>query len=210
MKAVSNQIDPHFILNTLNSIGSLYATEKDREKADYIFGKYARLVKQIVISSDQIMVTLSEELDFVQNYIDLERFRCNNSFDYSINIDEGVDLQTKIPRMLIHTFVENAIKYGVRNKSEGGVLQIGIEKNTCKYHIRIEDNGPGLGVDENSISGTGKGLHIVNELIDLYYQLEKKRITYSLQNIPGRGNTLAGARVVIDIPRYYTIAPVRK
>ena len=69
IRAIKNQIDPHFTLNVLNAIGSLYASEKDREKADYIFGKYAKLIRQTVISSDQILVTLGEELDFVKNYL---------------------------------------------------------------------------------------------------------------------------------------------
>jgi len=199
MKAIRNQIDPHFALNILNAIGSLYATENDREKADYIFGKYAKLIRQTVISSDQIIVTMSEELDFVRNYIDLERFRCNKSFDYIIDIDKDVDIQTKIPRMLIHTFVENSIKYGIRNKPEGGYLKIAlrIKDKTCQ--IIIEDNGPGLDSQTESSKGTGKGLMILNELIELYYKLEKVKITYTLQNISGSGNDVAGTRAIIKL-----------
>jgi hypothetical protein len=103
MKAIKNQIDPHFTLNILNAIGSLYASAENRDNADYLFAKYARLIRQTVISSDQIIITIAEELDFVRNYIDLEQFRRNNSFDYRIDIDKSADLQTKIPRMLIHT-----------------------------------------------------------------------------------------------------------
>jgi LytS/YehU family sensor histidine kinase len=199
MRAIANQIDPHFTLNILNTIGSLYASEENRDTADYIFGKYARLIRQTVISSDQIIITLGEELEFVRNYIDLERFRSNNSFDYSIDVGHDIDLRTKIPRMLIHTFVENAIKYGIRNKSGDGSLNISLNKKDNIYRIIIEDNGPGLDSQSTSVNGTGKGLIILNELIELYYKLEKVRIKYTLQNISGPGNTVAGTIAAIEI-----------
>jgi two-component sensor histidine kinase len=200
LKAVKNQIDPHFTLNILNAIGSLYATEDNRDKADYIFGKYARLIRQTVVSSDQIIITLEEELEFVRNYIDLEKFRCDNSFDYTINIDKEIDLQTSIPRMLIHTFVENALKYAIRSKSGGGLLKISLMKSDHLYQILIEDNGPGLESSGSSDRGTGKGLLILNELIELYYKLEKVKITYILQNITRQDNSISGTRAVIEVP----------
>ena len=200
MRAIKNQIDPHFTLNILNAIGSLYATETDREKADYLFGKYARLVRQTVISSDQIIVTLAEEIDFVQNYIELERFRCDNSFNYTIETDEEVDMNKRIPKTLIHTFVENAIKYGVRNRPEGGMLRISIGKGDKHYVVSVEDNGPGMGFADKTVLGTGKGLRIVNELIDLYFRLEKARITYSVSNDSASDKIPEGTRVLIALP----------
>ena len=201
MKAVKNQVDPHFTLNILNAIGSLYASEMSRDKADYIFAKYAKLIRQTVVSSDQIVIPLAEELEFVKNYIDLEKFRCENSFDYAININKEVDLQTKIPRMLIHTFVENAIKYAIRSKSEGGLLVISLSAKDHLYQIVIEDNGPGLESSGATGKGTGKGLLILNELIELYYRLEKVKISYTLQNITGQADTITGTRAVIEVPQ---------
>jgi two-component sensor histidine kinase len=200
LKAVKNQVDPHFTLNILNAIGSLYATEENRDKADYIFAKYARLIRQTVVSSDQIIIPLAEELEFIRNYIDLEKFRCDNSFDYYINIDKEIDLQTKIPRMLIHTFVENAIKYAIRSRSEGGLLKISLLTRDHLYQILVEDNGPGLESSGSSFNGTRKGLLILNELIELYYKLEKVKITYTLENINGQDNTVNGTRAIIELP----------
>jgi hypothetical protein len=201
LKAVKNQVDPHFTLNILNAIGSLYATEKNRDKADYIFGKYAKLIRQTVVSSDQIVIPLADELEFIRNYIDLEKFRCENSFDYAININKEVDMQTKIPRMLIHTFVENAIKYAIRSRSEGSLLKISVMTKDNNCRIIVEDNGPGLESSSVAEKGTGKGLLILNELIELYYKLEKVKITYTLQNVAGRDNTISGTRAVIEVPQ---------
>lgn len=201
MKAIKNQIDPHFTLNILNAIGSLYASEDNRETADYIFGKYARLIRQTVISSDQIIITLAEELDFIRNYIDLERFRCKDSFNYKIDIEKDVDLEIKVPRMLVYTFVENAIKYGIKCLTETGLLKISIFRKDTTYQVIVEDNGPGPESQQTTLIGTGKGLLILNELIELYYRLEKTRITYTLENIKGDNGTVSGTRAIIDIPR---------
>jgi sensor histidine kinase YesM len=199
LKAIKNQINPHFTLNILNAIGSLYATDENRDKADYIFGKYARLIRQTVISSDEIIISLADELDFVKNYIELEQFRCDYSFDYTLEIDEKLDLQIKIPRMLIYTFVENAIKYGIRAKKHGSKLTIGLQALKDKCRIIVEDNGPGLAPDGKSENGTGKGLVILKDLVDLYYKLEKVRIGYSLQTIGCSQESASGTRAVIEI-----------
>jgi len=199
MKAIKNQIDPHFTLNLLNAIGSLYATEENREKADYVFGKYAKMIRQTVISSDKIIVTLAEELEFVRNYLDLEKFRSNDSFQYIIEADPEADMQIKVPRMLIHTFAENAIKYGVRKRNNSGLLQIHIRKNEKACEITVEDNGPGLVTDELPGESTGKGLVIVKELADLYYRIEKSKISFSLENIPGSGTRSLGTKATIEL-----------
>jgi hypothetical protein len=199
MKAIKNQIDPHFTLNILNAIGSLYAGESNREEADYIFGKYAKLIRQTVISSDQIIITLADELDFTKNYVDLERWRCHNTFTYSIEVDTGIDLQKKIPRTLIHTFVENSIKYGLRNKCGDGKLKISLQNKGNKYMVIVQDNGPGLQSAGVTEQGTGKGLLILSELTDLYFKLEKVRITHSVQNCYTSDGRVSGTRAVIEI-----------
>lgn len=200
MKSIRNQIEPHFTLNILNAIGSMYATESDRDKADYIFGKYAKLLRQTVISSDKIIVTLSEEVEFVRNYLELEKFRRANTFRFTIEIAEDVDPGILIPRMLIHTFAENAIKYGINRIPGEGFIKLEVLSLSDKYIIKIEDNGPGIYNKTTGKSGTGKGLLILNELIELYRQLERINITYVLENnINSEGRT-SGTRAIVEIP----------
>lgn len=200
MKAIKNQIDPHFTLNILNSIGSLYASGEDMDKADYIFGKYAKMIRQTVINSEQIIIPLEEEIDFVKNYIELERFRNSDSFSFIIDINPNVDLKSRIPRMLIHTYVENAIKYGIRRKLSGGFLKIFIQYVNRSIRIIIEDNGPGLNSTNTLTNSTGKGFVIVKQLIDLFHKLEKIRISTSMNNITGQNGEVLGARAVIELP----------
>ncbi len=199
IKAIKNQIDPHFTLNMLNAIGSLYATEGNRGKADYLFGKYAKLIRQTVVNSDNIIISLDEEMGFVTNYIELEQFRNNYSFGYTVDVDEDIDSQINIPRMLILIFVENSIKYGLRKRNDGGMLGIIIRKSGNKCRIIIEDNGPGMPDNIKSNEGTGKGLVILDELIELYSKLKGSRITYALENIKGSGRTIEGLRATIEL-----------
>lgn len=178
MKAIRNQLDPHFTLNMLNSIGGLYETVKNRQKADYIFGKFAKLIRDTVISSDKVSVTISEEIEFVRNYIELERFRCDNRFDYSIDAEPSFDMDIEIPRMLIHTFAENAVKHGVKAMPGGGLLKISLRKEGNDYLIEIENNCPGDADKVLTADNTGKGLKIISEMIDLFYKLKKVSISY--------------------------------
>jgi len=201
MKAIKNQLDPHFTLNVLNSIGSLYATEKNREQADYIFGKYAKLIRDTVISSDKVIIPIAEEIEFVRNYIELEKFRCNDAFSYMIDIKHDTHLHKKIPRMLIHTFVENAIKHGLKDSNGTGMLNISICQRNSRYYIEIEDNNTGTITDYKHHTGTGKGLTIIRELTDLYFKLERIQIKYSLKDRYNSDNIIIGkiAQVVIPV-----------
>jgi hypothetical protein len=199
MKAIKNQVDPHFTLNILNAIGSLFQSENNKDKADYVFTKYTRLIREAVISSDQVIITLAEEIEFVRNFLDLEQFRRNNSFTYVISSGTDLDTSVKIPRMLIYTFAENSLKHGIGNMKSGGVLRIESCAIERKIRIIVEDNGPGIEMSENS-GNTGKGLSIVNEMIGLYFRLEKSRITYVLENLKNGEDEITGTRAVIEIP----------
>lgn len=199
MRSIRNQIDPHFTFNILNAIGSLYTVSENREKADYLFGKYARLLRQTVLASDQAEVTLEKELEFVKNYLDLERFRLNNKFDYAVETVGGADMTLKIPRLLIHTFAENAVKYAFMPKEGNGRLTIAVARENGSHCITITDNGPGLhSARMNETAGTGKGLEIVNEMIALYYSLTKVKIQYHLDELSEHGIcTGTRARIII-------------
>ena len=182
----------------MNSIGSLYASEGSREQADYIFGKYARLIRETVISSDQIIIPLADEMEFIKNYIDLERFRSANAFCCDINVDPGIDLQKKIPRMLIHTFVENSIKHGLKDSGGNGILKISVRNEPGRLIINIEDNNSDSGKKHEM--STGKGLTIVKELTELYFRLEKVQITFSLKPILSGESQIIGRITCLEVP----------
>lgn len=199
LKSIQNQIDPHFTFNLLQSFG-LLLNEKDTERAEYLFNKYADMLKTTVLNSDKVFVPLQEELDFVDSYLFLERFRQKEKFIHDIQISEEVDTSLKIPKMLIHTFIENSIKHGIRHLESNGKLVIDACKNNGMIILTITDNGVGRAkAAEYARFSTGKGLGILDQILDLYFLLYKTRIQYKIIDIFDEGRP-GGTRVEITIP----------
>lgn len=200
IKSIKNQTDLHFTLNIINSIGSLFA-KQDTEKANYVFGKYSKLLRQTIINSDKIITTLNDELEYVENYLSLEQFRLKDGLNFEINKDEEINGEIKIPKMLIHTFVENSIKHGIKHLQAKGEILISISNTKNLYNVKITDNGIGRKKAKEIHSfGTGKGLEILNQILDLYFTLEKVRITYEFTDLENKENNRTGTEVLINIP----------
>ncbi|MCD4745822.1 MAG: histidine kinase [Bacteroidales bacterium] len=200
LKSIKSQIDPHFTLNLINSIGALFH-RKDSEKASYIFGKYARLLRSTILSSDNIAIPLKEEIEYVNNYLELEKFRYDGKFDYEFNVADGADTSIEIPKMLLHTFAENAIKHGIKHLKGKGNIKISIGYDRKFYYIQIEDNGVGrIKAAKYSGLSTGKGLKILDDMMKLYYELKKVKITFEITDLFDDLNNPKGTLVNITIP----------
>ena len=200
MRSIKNQMDPHFTLNIINAIGSLFY-KRDNKRADYVFGKYSKLLRTMVTNSVKIITTLSEELEYVKDFLDLELFRYDNKFIYEVKIEEGVNLNLDIPKMLVHTFAENAIKHGLRHLEKDGKLLIRVYPLNGNFNILIRDNG--IGREEAKkieLDNTSKGLGILQQILDLYYLLMNKKIVYTIKDIVDDNKKAGGTEVLIEIP----------
>ncbi|NOY95160.1 MAG: hypothetical protein GXO81_02060 [Chlorobi bacterium] len=197
--AIENQLNPHFTLNVLNSIGSLYESHEVK-KAQYYFGKYSKLLRQSLFMSGQIAVSIHDELEFVKNYLELEKLRMNNSFEYFIKGNSGLP-EVRIPKMLIHTFAENAVKHGLKHFKGDGELIIEFLKQKTHLEITISDNGVGREkARQYSLMSTGKGLEIINKTLKLYSELEAVNITYKITGLYSEEGNPAGTKVTINVP----------
>ena len=197
MKALKNQVDPHFTLNILNSIGSLYYN--NQEQADYYFGKYAKLIRQTLTSTDKAGVTLSEEIKFVEHYLILERFRYKGLFDFKIEVDPSIE-HVVIPRMLIHTFAENAIKHGLKPRMTGGEFLIHAFKNKGNIEIHLKDNGIGRqAASFSNKESTGKGYAIIDSMLKIYNHLYSEKIYYEVLDLFDDEGIPNGTEVIIKI-----------
>ncbi len=200
LKSIKSQTNPHFTLNLINSIGALFH-RKDSEKASYIFGKYARLLKTTILSSDNIAIPIKEEIEYVKNYLYLEKFRYDGKFDYEFDVADGADTSVEIPKMLIHTFAENAIKHGIIHLKGKGNIKISIEYDKKFHFIQIEDNGVGRAkAAEYSELSTGKGLKILGDMMKLYYELKKVKITFEIIDLFDNSDNPKGTLIKITIP----------
>lgn len=199
IRSIKNQIDPHSTLNIINSIGTLFATN-DPEKANYVFGKYAGMLRNTILNSENVSINLSKEIEYIRNYLDLEKFRLKDKFDYRIEVSDEIDQDRKIPKMLIHTFVENAIKHGIRHLEDKGELTVTADKTGKNIIVSIEDNGVGrMKAKDYSKFSTGKGLRILDQILELYLKIENTRITYEIIDKIDDNKEAAGTKVIINI-----------
>jgi hypothetical protein len=199
VRAIEQQMSPHFTLNILNSIGNLYENH-DKQKAQYYFGKYSKLLRISLISSGEIAIPLEDELQFTQNYLELERLRLNEGFNFHFIDNQNIP-DIKVPKFLIHTFVENAVKHGlfpIHGVREGNI-RLNMTEENDQLKITIEDDGVGRIKAKNShILSTGKGLSILDEILELYKRFERKTIKYQIEDkYQDREET--GTRVTISI-----------
>jgi ligand-binding sensor domain-containing protein len=200
LKTIKNQMDPHFTFNAMNSLGALIFTEKKETAYDYLVN-FSRLVRATLESSNRISRTLEKELDFTRNYLELQQFRFKNKMEYTIQTENGVNIKQKVPRMVIQTHVENALKHGLMNSTKKGLINIVIRTKENILIIEISDNGIGRKkAKEINKDSTKKGLVVTEQFFDLINKFNKVKIRQEIIDLCDGNGKSAGTKVVIYIP----------
>ncbi len=200
LKAFQNQLDPHFTFNAITSLGTLIYTEKKEEAYDYLV-RFSELIRKILESSDKIAHPLEEELDFVRNYLDLQQFRMKGGISYDIQVAPGVNTSERVPRMIIQTHVENALKHGLLHSEKKGHIGIRI---ACVDHvltIEVEDNGIGREkARQLNQQSTHLGLKVTEQFYTLINKYNRQKIAREIIDLYDDRGEPAGTRVVLRIP----------
>ena len=171
--ALRTQMNPHFIFNSLNTINS-FINRNEGIKANQYISKFSKLIRLILDHSREKKILLQDELDVLALYIQIERIRFENKFDYELHIGEGIDPGLlEIPPLIIQPFVENAILHGLLPLDSGGVLKISIDKSDELLLCVVEDNGVGrkVSAQQKQLSpGKNKshGIEITMKRIELF------------------------------------------
>lgn len=144
VSALRSQMNPHFIFNSLNSI-KRYIIDNEKENAVYYLNKFSKLIRKILSASMEKEISLSEELETMELYVNIENIRFNNEIKFSIQIDEDLNLNAvKVPSLILQPFLENAIWHGLSLKKENKTLSVSLEKEGSSYvNIDVIDNGIG-------------------------------------------------------------------
>jgi hypothetical protein len=199
IRSIKNQSDPHFIFNALNSISALIYKE-DKDTAYNVLNDFSALIRAAIVNSDKISLSLNDELEFVKNYLKIEKVRFKERVNYEIIIDPEVDMQSMVPRMVIQTYAENAIKHGIMHVSHPGLLQIKVEMRKQKLIINIEDNGIGRVLAKKKASShTGKGLKIMETIYGLYNKLNGRKIYHRIEDLYDTEGNASGTRIVVEV-----------
>ncbi len=201
LRSFQNQLDPHFTFNAITSLGTLIYTEEKETAYDYLV-KFSALIRKILESSDKISRTLQEELDFVRNYLELQKYRFREKFTYEEDIGPGVNLSTRVPRMIIETHVENALKHGLLHSSKKGVLRIVIRQEQGGLRIEVIDNGIGREkARQISRNSTHLGMRVTEQFYTLINKYNRYKIMRTVEDLFDEKGEPAGTRVVIRIPK---------
>ncbi len=204
-KNLRQQMNPHFIFNTLNSI-QYYMYQHDKISTNNYLTKFSSLMRKTLENSQHTSITIKDELDALELYLELEALRFKEKFEYTLKVDDDIDtLLLKIPTMLIQPYVENAICHGLVHKESKGYVHIELKLDEDRVRCIVEDNGIGRKAamkinKQTNGNHNSLGTKITESRLKLVNSLYGKnmRIDYTdIENEKGNG---IGTRVVIHIP----------
>ncbi len=197
MAAIRAQMNPHFLFNSLNSVQNLIQQNRAQEAHLYL-SDFAGLIRKVLRNSDKEEVSLTEELETLEQYLHLEKLRFD--FKYTIELDKGIDQNLfMLPSMILQPVAENALLHGLYHKTGNKKLSIQIQKIGNSIQITIEDNGVGIEAAKKlKTNSNGVGLRMNEERIQL--MKEKYGGNYSFKLIDLTEQGMEGTRVEIVIP----------
>jgi tetratricopeptide (TPR) repeat protein len=192
LQSLRREMNPHFIFNSLNSVNQFIANNNEREANKYL-SSYSNLMRNIMENSNKDYVTLGNEIDQLKKYLELEKLRFSDKFEYRIEIDPTLNTDTvMVPNMLIQPNLENAIWHGLRYKESKGFLKLEFRREGNKTVALVDDNGIGLTESKKIKTKNQKlheslGLKNVRERIGLLNDIYKKDIRFELTEKPEGG-----------------------
>lgn len=188
LKALRAQMNPHFIFNSLNSIND-YISKNEANSASKYLTKFAKIMRQTLENSNQKEITLQDDLQLIELYMQIESMRLDNKFSYSIEVDEAIDVEnTLVPPLILQPFIENSIWHGISKKEDKGHIKIQIKKDNDMIVCIVDDDGVGLKEDKGNSERISLGQSITKDRIDIINKVKKTNGTVVIKNKPeGKG-----------------------
>jgi LytS/YehU family sensor histidine kinase len=195
LRTLQAELQPHFLFNTLHAISSLVHTNPDG--ADRMISRLSDLLRLTFDRSGASRVSLQEELEFLQKYLEIEQTRFQDRLTVRFDVDPDT-LDAEVPRLILQPLVENAIKHGVSPKPGAGLVQISTRRQGQKLWIEISDNGVGLSAGARARLRSGVGLSNTRDRLEVLYGADH-RIQFS--------DETKGLAVSLEIPFKQAAAP---
>lgn len=198
LENIRNRISPHFIFNVLNREMVRYTNEDDKS----CLVNLSKLIRKNLELTENLSISLNDELNFVKTYITLQEQTLGEDFHYEVNVSDDVVCEdTYIPSMLIQIPVENSIKHALKVKKGKKCLWINVNKNDAGVEIVIVDNGGGFR-PVSSNRGTGTGLKVITQTIQLLNIYNKEQIVMKISNVKIDENEI-GCEIRYSVPSSY-------
>ena len=184
LKALKMQLHPHFLFNTLHSISSLIL--EDPAKANSMIARLGDFLRLTLEQSDEQLVTLKEETEFVRCYLEIEQVRFGDRLTVKLAVDPAT-LSAQVPHLILQPIVENAIQHAIAPRAAPGQIKIEATRLDSRLRLEVKDSGPGLAATADSPQGHGVGLSNVRARLAQIYDGD---FDFSMSNGPEGGLTV--------------------
>jgi sensor histidine kinase YesM len=189
LQALNAQIRPHFLFNTLHTIGQLWRSGRS-DDADAVLDHLGALFHRVSSSTSQVEVPLAEELELIRDYLAIEEVRFADRLRPAVTAPVDT-LECLVPPLILQPIVENAVRHGISAVSTAGTLEVSASRDGSRLRLTVRDDGPGISTATKH-PGTGTGLRNTRERLA---QLYGDRGLLSIAEAPGGGTI-----VTVDIP----------
>jgi two-component system, LytTR family, sensor kinase len=193
LAALTSQINPHFLFNTLNSVSSLIRTDPNQARVMVV--KLSKVLRRLLKKHENFSA-LRDELNFIEDYLAIEVVRFGDKLRFEKDVAADT-LDMLVPSMLLQPLVENSIKHGLSSKVEGGTIRIHTHRSVLRLHLCVEDDG--IGIPESKLAtllDRGIGVSNVNERLKVLFGNEYRMW---IESQPGHGT-----RIQIEVPELHT------
>ena len=204
MQALRAQMNPHFIFNCLSSINRIIMKNDSQSASDYLT-RFSRLMRMVLINSQRSMIPLEDELQMLRLYLDMERLRFKNSFDYVISFVNEIDAGgILVPPLLLQPFCENAVWHGLMQKEGQGHLSIDLSMQENILHCIIADDGIGCKKAAKLKSKSAEkeksmGLKITTQRLALLNRDKLVQTFFTIEDIMDEYKNIIGTKVILKI-----------
>lgn len=176
-----SRINPHFFFNAMAALQSQALNENDNTKIALYLSKYAKIMRLTLEGSYNNMVNIESELDFIVQYMDIQKLRTKNKFDYIINVEEESNIYLlKVPSMILQPFIENSIEHGFANINYRGEITISVAEKNNYLEIIIDDNGMGGSNERHIKDFPSRATSIITDRLFLLSKKIKKQASFEM------------------------------
>ncbi len=202
---LKSQMNPHFVFNSLIAIQSFIYKKKPVEASNYL-SSFAKLIRYILNSSTKDYVPIEKEIQAINHYLELQKLRFDNKFDYSVYVDTEINIEMiSIPPMLVQPFIENAIEHGIQHKKTKGNIDIRFVLKDNTMFFEVKDDGIGRAKAGKLIKNKN-GIHksfgtsiTKNRIANLNKSLSQK-IKLNVIDLKDNKGNITGTKVTLNIP----------
>lgn len=202
LRSVRNQLDPHFIFNTINTIASSIFKD-DKHIAYRQLIRFSQMMRSTVEHYDKTTRRLGDELGFIRNYLEIQKQRFGDKINYTIEVDPKTDENFPVPTMAVQTYVENAVKHGLKPlKNQKGDIKITVIDMENHVKIIVQDNGVGrINSRKYNKETTKMGLKSLHDMYQVLNAINQRKIRERFTDLYDRHGNAIGTKVELVVPK---------